>query len=191
MEPEAKVKKKNKKNTGILIIGTVFVAIIIILLIFLMQGKTTTSGNYPENVSSHSMTCVVNNVEYPFFTYDKSDSQSTTINMIFSNNKIKNISLIHVMNYSSEEMITGSEAFNHAAMNKSFGSALGPDALGARYSKLDNAMKMSLFADNSEITDISAKYFLIDLDNANSRGMDDYKKNYESKKFDCQIINNK
>ena len=166
-------------------------AIIILLLVFSLQGKTTTTGNYPDNISDHSMTCVVNNRKYPFFTYDKSDSQSTTINMIFNNDEIKNISLIHVMNYSSEEMITGSEAFNHAAMNKSFGSALGPDALGARYSKLDNAMKMSLFANNSDITDISAKYFLMDLDNANSRGINDYKKNYESKGFDCQIINNK
>ena len=185
MEPEDKVKKK-KKNTGILIIGTVFVAIIIILLIFLMQGKTTTSGNYPENMSDEALSCEANNIDYPIFTYDNAIKKEAKVNILFSKDKIKSISLSYSLYYNDEEKIIGSEAHNHAAMNISFGkNSMGADALNANYAKLEDKMRMSLYASGSDITTITLKYFLINTESIPDK-ITDYEDIYKDKGFKCE-----
>ena len=180
--------KKSKNTNSAIIIGTIFAAIIIVLLILLMRGTTTTTGTYPNNVSGTALNCVKKNYLYPFFRYDKSNDKEIKINAIFSQDKLNSISLINTLHYTAESDIIGSEAHNHAAMNKSFGAALGPDALGASYAKLTDAMKMSLFAKQDDVNAESARFFLINTDGDFPQTLADYRQNYEKQGFSCEIV---
>lgn len=178
--------KKNIKVTPIIIIA-VCVAIIIALF-FMLKGSTTTSGKYPEDVVSTSLSCSKNDAFYPFFDYDNADSKEIKINATFNQDIIESISLIARLYYSSSDKIVSSEAVNHAAMNKSFGFALGPDALGASYAKLKDAFKMSLFAEKKDINADSARFLLISPDPELPQTMSDYRKNYEQQGYVCKTI---
>lgn len=182
------MKNDHKKNKISLIITVIFIAIAIIILIFLLKGETKTSGNYPEDLTNSSLSCSKNGELYPFFEYDQSDRKEIIINASFNKQQLGSISLITRLYYSDEDKIIGSEAFNHAAMNKSFGPSLGPDALGASYAKLSDSMKMSLFANQSDINTETARFFLIDTDGGLPQTLDEYRSNYEQQGFSCEIV---
>ena len=181
-------EEKKNKSGGAIIIGTIFVAIIILLLVFSLQGKTTTTGDYPENVSDKSLVCTGNDIEYPIFTYDKSNKKELEISLLFTRDKIRSIALRYSLYYNDTIDITGSEAHNHAAMNISFGKdGMGADALNATYARLDNRMQMNLYATNDQIDSTALKYFLINSDGDYiPNTIDNFKAIYENKGLACE-----
>lgn len=178
----------NKRNLKIsaIIIGIILAVIIIVLFILLLNGKTTTTGNYPDNVSDESLTCTANNIKYPFFTYDNATKKEAEINILFSRDKLKSIALTYSLYYDNQQSITGSEAHNHAAMNISFGkNGMGADALNANYAKLENRMRMSLYANGNEISNISLQYFFITT-NSIPENVAAFKNIYQGIGFKCE-----
>lgn len=163
----------------------------IFLVWFLMKGKTTISGNWPEPETSQSITCEIDNFAYPFFAYDKSTKKNIKINIIFNNDNLYSIALINTLYYDTENAIASSEAINHASMGLSFAdNDLDAESLGMSFSKLQDSLKMSLYAKKSEINNQSAKYFMLEKTSADGAyTFDEIKYLYENKGFNCKIIN--
>ena len=183
--------EKGKKSTNKVAAAVIFgcLAVLVVILFLLMRGKTVTVGQYPDPVSSVGVSCVNTGNKYPIFTYDSADKRETTVSMIFGGEKLASISLMHKLYYSSESLITGSEAHNHAAMNIDFGkNHLGADALGANYARLSDGMKMSLYAKADSITSVSAKYFLINFDEYLPETIEEFTKNYTAQGFTCEKV---
>lgn len=174
----------NKRNTGWLLpVGLILLISIILLVIWIMmQGKTTIVGDTPGAEKSKAVTCTIENMDYPFFDYTEADKKTATIKAVFTKDNIDSISLTYKMNYDNKEAVKNSEALNHAAMNNSFGSVLGPDALGATYSTANKAFQMTLYASKSDLNENSRKYFLME---APLKGLKEYKTHYENNGFEC------
>lgn len=156
--------KIRNSNSWMVVAGVslVFVAAILIFL-FLVRGQTTITGGWPEPEKAQSLMCEADGMDYPFFSYDISTEKRIKINVIFSGDQIDMISLRYILSYDSEQGAVGSEAFNHIAMNNSFGEdGLGFDALGARYSVAGSSLQLSLYARGDEINAISLPYFMLD-----------------------------
>ena len=184
---EKKPKKSSNKIAAAVILGCL--AILAVMLFLLMRGKTVTVGQYPDPVNSVGLSCTNVGNKYPIFTYDSADKRETTVSMIFSGEKLTSISLMHKLYYSSESLITGSEAHNHAAMNIDFGkNHLGADALGANYARLSDGMKMSLYAKADSVTSVTAKYFLINFDEYLPETVAELTENYTAQGFTCEKV---
>ena len=182
------MRKSNKQFNWITtILIALFVVASCIVISIMLNGTTTTSGQYPEPEANQSLSCTSDSVIYPFFELDRASSRETKINIVFSaNDKISSISLFYTLYYDSAESASGGESFNHAAMNKSFGAnGLGHDAFSARYTTMEDGLsvQMSLFATSSDFDDAAKRYFLIDED-ADLENID-YQKNYENQGFIC------
>lgn len=176
-----------KKNWPVFI-GIILIVIAGLLLFWLFaSGKTTTSGNWPDPVTSESLSCEVSGLQYPFFTFDKSSKKTTKINIVLAGSKLHSLALIHELYYNDVDDIVGSEAINHAALNLSFaGSGLPSEALGANFSRLDNEVKLSLFIKADEINEKNSKYFLLDEITLSANNViDKIKQRYEDEGFIC------
>lgn len=186
MDKEENKTIKKKQNNKVAIVIVLLVVLLGVGILFLTQGSTTT-GQYPEDVRSESLTCVKDNIDYPFFAYDNATKKTAKIDIVFNQDKMKSIALTYSLYYNDSNSITASEAHNHAAMNKSFAaSGLEADALDATYSKLKDRMQMTLYANqNSDIANL--KYFLIDRD-ITDYNLNSYKDYYISLGFNCDNI---
>lgn len=188
---EEKTKKwKLSDKTVLQSLGLCLLIIAVILIvIFFLNGSTTIYNDGGEIATTESITCESSEVSYPFFAFDNSDRKQLKINVLLSNNKIDQLSLIYRLYYNSSSDINTSETLNHANMNKHFGiSGLTADALGAKYSKLDDSLQLTLNSKAKEINEISAKYYLLD-EAANYYNKETITKNYNSKGLDCTIRN--
>lgn len=180
--------KQKKSNTGGIIIIVCIIAVAIILLIFGMQGKTTITGGYPDPVSNSSLSCKSEGISYPIATYDNSTKKTLDIDAIFRNNLIDSISLKYTLYYENNADIIGSEAHNHAAMNKSFyQNGLNTDEFNLHLQKHEDRMAMSLYAAKADLANNAArKYFILEQDTST---ITDIKSAYEKQGFVCNINN--
>lgn len=186
--------KKRKKNRilSATIIGTILATIIVTLFILLLNGKTTTTGSYPDNVSDESLTCTAENIDYPFFAYDNALKKEAKINILFSRDKLKSIALTYSLYYNDSASITASEAHNHATMNKSFATSglKIADAYNAKYAKMENRMQMNLYTTASDFDNIAKKYFFIAEETPIPENIASFKRAYEAIGFKCESIKN-
>ena len=175
--------ERRTKTNWMTAMGLALLIIAVLLIIwFFLKGETRVSGGYPGAENSKSISCTRDGLSYPFFTYDGAEKKTTEVNIIFNNENVGSISLIQKMYYDNTESATKSSTSNHVAMNNSFGSDLGADALGANYNVTDNVMRLSLYARGSDFNAATRKYFLAD---AQLKNMKDYEKHYEKQGFSC------
>lgn len=184
------MKSSLKQRNVLILVGSLLIILAIGLMIwFFMHGETTVSGNFPGKETSKTLVCKKDNVDYPFFVYDESSQKETKVDIIFSDNEVKTISLKHILHYDSENKISASEARNHAAMNKSFGQdGLGADALGISYTIGANKFAISLFINGDKLSSVTNKYFMADGLSRKS-SVEDYKKHYVSNGYSCSETN--
>lgn len=191
-------KSKEKKNHKILKLGgfLLALAIIIIVIIWLLHGKTTTTGQYPENVRNESLSCIDTAKKYDPAGPIDSDTKSLKINAIFRGSEtLKEISLVYTLEYASEKEAYEHEAISHAHFNKSLGASSYPiSKFSNKYARYDNKLIISLTANLNEIDSVSAPYFLISLDEDREvavKSIDEYQSMYEAQGFICENTTNK
>lgn len=182
-------KKKKSKTDWLGSIGLTLILTAVALLIwFFLNGQTKVSGEYTGAVRTSSLTCKVDNVMYPIFTVDDATKKETEVKVLFSEERMKSISLTETLYYNSLEEAKRSEAHNHAAMNESFGAAgLEADAFNANYVAQEDRMSMTLYATSSEYNEITAKYFFTKGTNKNS-SMEEFTKALNSQGLSCHIV---
>ena len=192
---------ENKEHKGVpmwvltILIIVVVVAVIVALLIRLMVGETTIEDNSEGYVVTQNIICEKTGVNaiHPIFTYDNATNKTIKINVVFSSDKLSTISLSNTLSYETNEQAEESEAHNHAAMNKSFGSRYGADAFNAYYSAAKNNFTMTLYASAEDLTsNDAAKYFM--LNNKNGRvpvSQADVERTLKENIKDIKCVNNK
>lgn len=182
-----------KKGTLTYITLTIIgLAIFIVALTKLMNGQTITKGQSHETLRSESLICESKSA-YPFFSYDSPKDRKMRIVAEFYNNNINAISLTYELYYDDVQQITASETNNHASMNIFFGkNKLKADAYNANYAKLEDRMRMTLYATKNDINSTMAQFFLISTsDNASiPENLTEYQENYEMQGFACETNNN-
>ena len=181
---------KGGQKITLISIGIVLIlASIVLITWFFLKGQTTVTGDFDEDEYYTSLTCKTEGISYPFFEHDNAIKKETEVTAIFKNDgKLDSIAFTQKMYYANGDKAKGSEAINHASMNKSFGSVLGPDALNANYYSDETMMRMRLYTSGKEYSSDSRKYFLIDTA---SQTIDNIERNYVGKGFECnKIINN-
>lgn len=183
------MKKTTTKTLGLILVIVAVVGFIIVVLLYLMHGNIVTTNNEITSISSRLLSCVSDEVPYPVFTYDNSDKKELKVDLIFAGDRLKTIALNYTLYYGSKEAIMSSEAVNHADMNLSFyGNGLGSDALNAKYTKLSDGLRFSLYAHGVDVNAAIARYFMLsriddndDLPNI----MEWYQKKYEEQGLVC------
>lgn len=174
--------RQSKSEWQFIMIGIILIIIAVAAIVgFLLQGQTTVSGNFPENKTSKTLSCEIDNLPYPIFDSNSSISSHTKINAIFDDDRISSISLTNSMIYSSIERAKVESENHHGNMNISFGP-LGADALSARYTTDDVEAQMSLYANANDLNASTYRYFLI---NGNPTSSSDYMQNYTTQGFNC------
>lgn len=177
------IKMRNKNY--LLLCGVFLISFAIVAIFYLFSQNTViTVGEHYKTETSGFLSCIAENLQYPFFTYDNTDSKKTEIKIIFNEDNIESLSLIQTMYYATDREAVGSEAINHGSMNISFGSELGPDALSARYSVFEATMQMTLYIPGKNLNDNTKRYFMI---NNISDNIVDLKNTYEEQSFSCII----
>lgn len=162
----------------------VFVLIaLVLILLFLLKGETSTTGQYPENDKSETLACTIEELKYPFLTDGSIVGENATVKMIFTDDNVDAVSFVLRVIYSSNSAAHVGSARLHADMNTSFGSTLGPDALGARYTVDGNVSQLSLYGKKTDINSNSRKYLLINNEIFTKQ---EFAKNYVDQGFKCE-----
>ena len=174
---------------GILLV----IAAVVLIIWFFLRGETTVSGNYPDPVTSRSLSCVGNNIPYPFF--DDSNTTKTEIQTtsVFSENKLESTSLIYSLYYTDTSSIDGAEGINHAKINLATQSeGLGSDIFYLHFSKLNDRLEARLYAKADEINNKNSKYLMLNGLTEGSVYTENLVKTiYESQGLKCSINTNK
>lgn len=184
-------KKEGKNHRAIKLGGfLLFLAIIIVVIIWLLHGKTTTSGQYPENVRNESLTCVSNATTYEKTSDVNSDDKELKVSMVFNGTEtLSSASLKYTLRFGSYSEAYSAEAISHAQFNLAL-QALGYDAskFNNKFSIMDNELVISLSANlDKSIDDATRSYFLIDYVKGDQlpRTITEYRANYEKQGFSC------
>ncbi|MBQ3294383.1 hypothetical protein IJG98_01470 [Candidatus Saccharibacteria bacterium] len=181
--------KNNDHRIRNLILFLALIAIIVLIILWLLRGKTTMTGQYPENVSNESLTCVSANTQYEKTSWIDSDNKELKINAIFNGTEsLKSISLIYTLYYADEGEAYYAEAKSHAQLNDGF-AAIGFDVqkFDNKFARYGNKLIISLTANKSEINEYSASYFLLPVedDGLKLKTISDYKNAFENQSFSC------
>lgn len=186
----------NKKNKAGKIIGIILIivalVVLTVVLITSMRGETKTFGQNPANIAGQSLTCESDTIRYSIAEYDDSKAKNLKITANFYDDKLNSISLAYTLYYDDAKQITASETFNHADMNTSFSkNSLSTDAFNAHYSKLEDSMKMTLYATKDDLTVPAVKYFMIDAHAEDDlpNKLSEFQRNYETQGFICETNN--
>ena len=191
-KPEQKTDKSEKTHrTRNLILFLVFIAVVILIILWLLRGKSTTSGRFPENIKNESLECnIANNV------YDKTNNvvpanTETRVTMIFyGENEFSSINLRYTMHLASAKEAGEAEAIAHVQLAENLGdSGLSYEEFNNKFTRIDNNLTLSLYNSEKFKKDTAYEYFLINKDastGAYPKTLEDFRKNYESQGFACK-----
>lgn len=182
--------KKNVNSGWLVAIGLLLVAISIIsAVLFLLNGETKVTGNWSGSETSESLTCKGSNIDYPVFSSDRVNSE-TKINAVFNGDTITSISLLRQETYNNAREAKVQSDSHEFDLNSSFANnGQKAYALNANFSINETRIQMSLYASGNDLSNKTAKYFLLDV--LPSGGVNAYEKQFKNKGFVCETITEK
>lgn len=179
------MKKKDILGISIALLFVAVLLIIIILIINSLLGNTTITNNVTTVEKTQSLECEADDFEYPLMSEETGDKSSIKINAVFDNDKLSTTSLEYKMYFDSKERIERSEVRTRIIMNDHFSEdGLPADTLGVNYTRLEDAMQLSLYSKVKELNSITAKYFLLE-DASGHYSYDSVKKVYTDLGLKC------
>ena len=191
-EKADKDEPKTKKNHRVLKLASIlfFLFVVIIIVLWLLRGKTTTTGQYPENVKNESLVCASTELTPSKLSYIDSDNKEIKVSAIFHGaSELKTMSLVYKLEYDSSDSAYAAEAKGHAKFNESlYASGYTVDKFSNKFARYGGTLSISLHILKNEIDEISAPYFMINVDEDKKvtlRTISDYQQNYEAQGFTC------
>lgn len=185
-EPKEKKNHKALKLIGILL----FLLIVVIIIIWLLHGKTTTTGQYPENIRNESLSCVSKTKKYSIVDLVDSDEKELKINAIFNGeDSLKNISIIYTLIYATENDAYRSESVAHAELNETLTAAgFNTNKFSNKFARYNERLIISLTANGSELNEFSSRFFELNLNDTDDfpKTLTDFRKVYETTGFSCE-----
>ena len=191
MEIETK-EQQNRKQTGHTwlraIIAILSLAALSALLVYLMKGSQTHSGEYPANVRRESLSCEIDNTAYPLIPSLSGENSSLRITAVFNGNvSLKSISLAYTVPFEDREAVESAENITHAEFAENLSDAgFKTTDLGNKFSRFDDRLMFSLYAENNQLTKASAPFFMLSESKTLPSNLQSFRKNYEAQGFKCQ-----
>ncbi len=178
--------ESNNKRFWLFVSGIGLCALaVVFLILFLLQGETKYSDSEGSTIKTQSITCVGNNITYPFQTAP--GNGTVKIHAILNDDKLKSISLVYELHYSDPKIVEQETTKLNADMNRAFGAnGLGADALGATYLSLTDLVQMTLYTERKSLNSNSAKFFLLGESSGNYE-KDEILQIYGDKNLDCAL----
>ncbi|MBQ3468374.1 hypothetical protein IJH19_02485 [Candidatus Saccharibacteria bacterium] len=191
-------KPDNNKDAGAkshslrnLIIFVLVLTIIIMVILWLLRGKTTTSGRFPENIKNESLECNISGLIYEKTNRITSPKTETKITMIFYGvDDLNSINLRHTIHLSSSEEAARSEAIAHVQLAENLAdSGLDYGEFNNKFTRIDNNLTLELYDNGSFKKDIMYGFFLVDKISDSDHyptKLEEFRNNYENKGFACK-----
>lgn len=183
------LKKEQKKiiDIGILIL---IIGIILMIIWILSFKKESVSTTEPQNNNYASLECTSSSPTNPFFTSTTVQRFTHEIKVLFSDQKIKEISYRYDGTYNSNEAAESAKAHLHAEYNKYMArNGVYEETLNPVFSTNKSKLMVSLYAETKKINPTVARLFFISADDyqtIDNYTAEDFKKLYESKGFSCK-----
>ena len=182
--------KRIPTSIWILIFVLFFGVSAIIVLLLQTNGHTNISNSSAEVKNTQSISCDSVKVSYPFFEYDNSKRKELIINIITKDSELESISLRYILYYDTAKQAIDSENINHVAISKNFvDDSLEYDSFRSKYSRANDSLQYSIYADKDEINTVSSKYFLLDGLPINKLTEKNLTENFNKKGLDCVTRN--
>lgn len=186
-----KPEKKNRKGLK-LAIFLIFIAIIVIVILWLLRGKTTTTGHYPENLRNESLECIAKDLVYEKTNQVHPISTEMRIVAIFyGESEMNSLNLKYSMRFQSDTDSAAAEAIAHVqfAENLSY-SGLSYEEFNNKFTRLDNELVLTLYNSGGKMKqEPMYGYFLIEKNSDRDyypNSLSEIRKNYESQGFTCK-----
>ena len=182
-----------KQKTVIKIVVALVVLVAIIYIIWwALQPKTTTSSETNESAVVTSMTCTASNIENPVFAAADARNASYTINLLFRDDELSQLTYQYAASYDSEE---AAEA-QLPALLADYNLDLQDRGLSATYfagtnsARVGNDLQVNFTADEDTLTPPVADYLLMDVDENGELPSTsaEVRANYVGKSFVCNDI---
>ena len=184
--------KNDKKGHRVLklVFIIVFVVLIVLVILWLLRGKTTTTGRYPENVKSESLECASNQIVYSKADKMDSENKELKITMIFyGENELSSGNLKYTLHLDSHLQAAQAESLLHSQFAKNL-SASGHkfEEFDNKFTVMDGDLVITLHLSDGKINEQSKDYFLIEQTTAGAlpKTLSEYRKNYENQGFSCK-----
>lgn len=189
-------KKSEKKDHRILkLLGfLLFLLIIILIILWLLRGRTTVSGQYPENVKNEYLDCVSEEIDYAKLgNYDVTTKEKELeITATFKGgDTLTMISVKDKLTFFSNHDAVIAEARAHANFNFSLrGPGYDTNKFDNKFSIVGEKLIVNLTGKAGEIDEYAKDYFLIESDKI-PETLAEYKDEYEAQGFTCTSSVNK
>ena len=202
-KPEDYGKKKEKRTKGEkaegknhkalkLTVFLLFLVIIIFIILWLLHGKTTVSGQYPENIKNESLECTSDKIVYEKINSVDSNNKELKIVAVFVNeNKLSSISLRYALTYPTESEAYSAESVSHVQFGRSLSAdGLSFEEFNNKFSIVGDKLIVTLYATGGDFKEYANSYFLIGQ-NDFPQSLVDFRKIYEEQGFICASTNDK
>lgn len=185
--PKEEKNRKALKFVGLLL----FLLVTIIIIIWLLRGKTTVTGRYPENIKNESLECNIANLTYEKTNRISPAKTDTKVTMIFYGlDQLSSINFRYTMHLASNKEAGEAEAIAHVQLAENFAdSGLSYEEFNNKFTRIDSDLTLSLYSSEKLKKDTMYEYFLINkLQDTNQypSTLKEYRKNYEAQGFTCK-----
>ena len=164
-----------------------FLLIIILILLWLLRGKTTTTGKYPENIKNESLECVSDELIYEKLgSFNEPIATNLVITAVFrGSDSLLSLGIKNLLTFSSNHDAVIAEAKSHANFNFSL-QALNYDSgkFDNKFSIIGDKLLVNLTGRSNDINEYDKSYFMIKSDKLPA-SLPDYQAEYESLGMKC------
>lgn len=180
------------KTAGKIIIPLAVLVLIVCLIYWLMQPRVSVESDTTESAKITSMTCTGGDVVNEVFDTSTATTVTYTINLLFSDGILTNLTYQYEGTYESAEAAEAQLPYLHADYNLD----LQDRGLTSTYfssttvGRVDNVLQISFTADSETLNPEVADYLMMDLDE-NGELPSTYaevKANYVGRSFVCQDV---
>lgn len=194
-QPKSK-SKKHRSNLPVQFgVFLIVLAVIIVVLVFLLRGRETTTGEFPNPVTNEALTCKKNSVAYTKISTLGSKSQEIAVTMIFNGTtSLNKISLDYTLKFDSAAAATDSIK---ATAQEQFTNYLSIDKFSFtefnnKFSLIKDKLLVSLYGDSTDLeSSARASYFMLDTKKSTPKTLEDFRKAYEKQSFKCTSTTDK
>lgn len=188
-EKQTEDRKSHRARNLVLLL--LFLIITAIVIFWLLHGKTTVSGRFPENIKNESLECNIAGLAYLKTNRVVPNSTETKVTMIFyGENEFNSINLRHTMHFPSSIAASEAEAIAHVQIAENFGySGLSYDEFDNKFTRIDGDLTLSLYSSEKFKKGTMYEYFLVNelpVVGAYPTTLAEFRQNYESQGFTCK-----
>lgn len=183
--------KEEKNHKALKFVGLLlFLLVTIIIIIWLLRGKTTVTGRYPENVKSESLECASNQIIYPKADKIDSENKELKITMIFyGESGLSSGSLKYTLRLDDHLKAAQTESILHSQFAKNLvASGHKFEEFDNKFTVMDGDLVITLHLSDGKIDERSKDYFLVEQTAAKAfpKTLSEYRNNYEAQGFTCK-----